>query len=55
MAQDGGESKREFRNVFTIRVPSELDPDIATAAKTVDTVRINVAPVRFVPSALDRP
>lgn len=55
MAQDGGESKREFRNVFTLRVPSELDPEIATAAKTVDTVRINVTPIRFVPSSLDLP
>lgn len=45
--------KKMFRNIWTITIPSELDPVVASAAKTVTSVRINVPPIQFIPAGMD--
>lgn len=47
------EGKRLYRNVLTLRVPSELDPVAQDLIANVLSVRVNVSPNRFVPTSLD--
>lgn len=47
------EGKKVFRNVLTLRIPSELDPDAQDLVATVLSVVINKQPTQYIPSSYD--
>lgn len=51
----GAEARRVYRNVWTLHVPTELDPDIVEPTLLVQTPQLNVPPAAFVSTNYDKP
>lgn len=49
----GAESRRLFRNIFTVRVPTELDPELVSATQQILTTHLNTNP-QIIPKGYDK-